>query len=538
MAKRSSFIAGWERAAMAAARAQRAAEAEQRRKARERQREEREKLRRWQQQNKAQREQYLASRQAETDRLNADLAAEVDELRAILAARQMPTEDSVFECLEPKKPPPVLNIPAELNRTPPQPVKNMFIRAVKPMTWWENLFGLRSRYLRRVAAAEQQFQKALADYEAYEKDRKGRIEALQLDYDQRLSAHKSELAEAQEAIADLRRRYHEGEAQAVTVYHAMAIEQSSYPESFPHKFRVAYDPSEKHLIFDYELPTAEILPRTAEHRFIKTKDLVEEKPRKASEIRELYAEIVAAVALRCVHESFAADASGQTDIVTFSGYVNTIDPATGNPIHPYLISVRVTRARFATLQLDRVETKACLRNLGAQVSPQPAELLAVKPIIEFDMVDKRFIDEKDVISELDARPNLMDLTPAEFEALVGNLFTRMGLETKLTRTNRDGGVDAVAFDTRPILGGKVVIQAKRYRNTVGVAAVRDLYGTMINEGANKGILVTTSSYGPDAYDFCKDKPIELVNGSGLLFHLDQVGVKAKIIFPDDTPTTA
>jgi restriction system protein len=91
----------------------------------------------------------------------------------------------------------------------------------------------------------------------------------------------------------------------------------------------------------------------------------------------------------------------------------------------------------------------------------------------------------------------------------------------------------VAFDTRPVLGGKVVIQAKRYRNTVGVSAVRDLYGTMMNEGANKGILVTTSGYGPDAFDFAKDKPIELIDGGGLLYLLDQVGVQARIIFPEE-----
>jgi restriction system protein len=35
---------------------------------------------------------------------------------------------------------------------------------------------------------------------------------------------------------------------------------------------------------------------------------------------------------------------------------------------------------------------------------------------------------------------------------------------------------------------------------------------MMNEGANKGILVCTSSYGPDAYGFAKDKPIELIDG--------------------------
>ena len=35
--------------------------------------------------------------------------------------------------------------------------------------------------------------------------------------------------------------------------------------------------------------------------------------------------------------------------------------------------------------------------------------------------------------------------------------------------------------------GKVLIQAKRYKHTVGVSAVRDLFGTMQNEGASKGI---------------------------------------------------
>ena len=40
---------------------------------------------------------------------------------------------------------------------------------------------------------------------------------------------------------------------------------------------------------------------------------------------------------------------------------------------------------------------------------------------------------------------------------------------------------------RPVIGGKVVVQAKRYKNTVGVSAVRDLFGTMHNEGAAKGI---------------------------------------------------
>ncbi len=80
----------------------------------------------------------------------------------------------------------------------------------------------------------------------------------------------------------------------------------------------------------------------------------------------------------------------------------------------------------------------------------------------------------------------------------------------------------VAWDPRPIFGGKVLIQAKRYKNTVGASAVRDLFGTLQNEGASKGILVTTSGYGQASFDFAQNKPIELIeliDGANLLYLL-------------------
>ena len=107
-------------------------------------------------------------------------------------------------------------------------------------------------------------------------------------------------------------------------------------------------------------------------------------------------------------------------------------------------------------------------------------------------------------------------------------FTERGGDVKVTQSSRDGGVDAVAFDPDPITGGKIVIQAKRYTNTVGVGAVRDLYGTTMNEGASKGIIVTTSDYGSDAHKFASDKPITLLSGSHLLHLLEKHGIRAKI----------
>jgi len=78
-----------------------------------------------------------------------------------------------------------------------------------------------------------------------------------------------------------------------------------------------------------------------------------------------------------------------------------------------------------------------------------------------------------------------------------------------------------------------VIQAKRYKHTVGVSAVRDLFGTVQNEGASKGILVTTSGYGKAAYDFVQNKPLELLDGANLLYLLkEHAGLDAKIEVPE------
>ena len=53
----------------------------------------------------------------------------------------------------------------------------------------------------------------------------------------------------------------------------------------------------------------------------------------------------------------------------------------------------------------------------------------------------------------------------------------------------------------------MVVQAKRYKGIVPASAVRDLYGTMIDEGASNGILVTTCWFGPKAREWAEGKPL-------------------------------
>lgn len=379
-------------------------------------------------------------------------------------------------------------------------------------------------YEAKLAIAKTNYSQAAAAHAASLQRRKLAL----ADLESKTARHNQEIDQFKTALADAK-------ADAVVAYYEMALGRSEYPAGFPQEYRIAFSQESKQLVVDVRLPTmADIVPTVERFKYVKTTNQINETRKSEKSRQALYLNAISQTALRCLHEVFKADPGSIVDVIALNGYVATIDPSTGMDIKPYIISVRISRDEFSNLDLRQVDPPSCLKRLHASVSRSPSELVAIKPIVDINMFDPRFVQEQDVLSTLDARPNLMELTPGEFESLITNLFQKMGLETKLTQASRDGGVDCVAYDSRPVLGGKVIVQAKRYKNTVGVSAVRDLFGTVHNEGASKGILVTTSGYGKAAFDFANGKPLELITGSNLLYMLkEHSGIDAKIVMPDD-----
>jgi restriction system protein len=499
---------------------------------------------------------HLEARQADTAEQNADLAAAIAELDLLVATLEV--DDHVeFESLKrtadhPAFQPGSLGVPRQrpLPRSVPmEPTLGQFAPA--PPTGLSKWFGGTAAHEKAMAGAHQQLaeaheqrnrqvaaihQQSAADqreYQAMEQDRLTKLAAAEAAYRRRCEKLDSEVAAHNADVDAFANAFRAGDPQSIVEYFTLVLANSDYPEAFPQRYRVAFVPESKQLVVEYELPGVDCIPTQREYRYVKSKDEITSIARPIKEIRSHYGSVVAQVTLRTLHEIFEADRDGKIETVVFNAVVNTIDPGTGREITPCLITVRTTRNVFEEVDLALVDPMACLERLNASVSKKPGELVPVRPVLEFDMVDKRFVEETDVLSGLDTRPNLLELTPTEFEALIQNLFAKMGLDTKQTRASRDGGVDCVAFDPRPIFGGKVVIQAKRYRNTVDVSAVRDLFGTMQNEGASKGILVTTSGYGQASYEFAANKPLELIDGSQLLYLLaEKADIEAKIIVPD------
>lgn len=118
-----------------------------------------------------------------------------------------------------------------------------------------------------------------------------------------------------------------------------------------------------------------------------------------------------------------------------------------------------------------------------------------------------------------------NLSGVEFENVCQALVEKMGFTTQTTKASGDGGIDLIAYNHQPLLSGKYIIQCKRYTGSVGEPIIRDLYGVIMSERANKGILMTTGHFTKSAIGFAEGKPIELIDGATLKNLMSQYGLR-------------
>lgn len=126
---------------------------------------------------------------------------------------------------------------------------------------------------------------------------------------------------------------------------------------------------------------------------------------------------------------------------------------------------------------------------------------------------------------LDTVQNLLDLDWYEFEDLMVQLFEAIPEfdQVRRTRSRADGGINLVAVNTTPFVGGRVAIQAKRYapHRKVDIAAVREVVGFISHREFNKGIIITTSDFTSAAREEATRFGVELYEGERLLWLLRQ-----------------
>jgi hypothetical protein len=127
----------------------------------------------------------------------------------------------------------------------------------------------------------------------------------------------------------------------------------------------------------------------------------------------------------------------------------------------------------------------------------------------------------DLVTSLDV------LSGSEFERLIGTLLSRMEFQIEMTRPTGDGGVDIIATLAKTFVGGRFLIQCKRYAvgNSVGAPLIREFYGALTADpSAVKGIFITTSNFTDQARAFAKDLALELIDREKLQHLLREFGL--------------
>jgi restriction system protein len=301
------------------------------------------------------------------------------------------------------------------------------------------------------------------------------------------------------------------------------------PRSVPRMWDIDFDEDHRILVIETALP--DVVHRSPFKTVLLKIGLVR-KPLNQTERKEVIPKVHPAILLRFAFEVFRNDIGQVINLLVINGWVKFDDPKTGIDTKAYTSSLMVERSQVVGLNLTKIDPLAAFDNLHGKSAGKLVEIVPIEPTLSLNKKDSRFVDARAVLNTLGTTTNLAAMDWQDFEHLIRELFERefasRGAEVKITQASRDRGVDAIVFDPDPIHGGKYVIQAKRYTNTVDVSSVRDLCAVVKKEGASRGILVTTSTYGADAYSFANNEPVTLLNGAELLGLLRKHGYSFRI----------
>lgn len=192
-------------------------------------------------------------------------------------------------------------------------------------------------------------------------------------------------------------------------------------------------------------------------------------------------------------ESISLTLAGQNNLALGKGVAHLV--ATVAQGNPGMVEQLIRRlSRLGRTEITEAEATSALSAFGLK----PHTAASVGQVLDSDDLDK--------------------LTGVEFEKAISALLQRMGFHAEMTRATGDGGIDIVAHLEKPIIGGRYLIQCKRFAPDIliGAPVVREFYGAFVADGkAIKGIFVTTSAFTTQAEDFAQNLPIELIDGSRL-----------------------
>lgn len=292
-------------------------------------------------------------------------------------------------------------------------------------------------------------------------------------------------------------------------------------QDLPAPCRALFRPLTSTAVLDLDLPPLDVVPALSGYRLAldgSTEPVTRAPADRASD----YLRLAARLALRALQAADAVDTDGILAGVVLNGWLRLpgADPVC-------LLSVDADRDALARTRLlaepdaavaadpddepaqgiysdaEHDESLVRLRQLSAVVSPDPYGPVPVTPVGTAGA----------------AVPSVAELSPIEFAHLVRELLTRGGLGAWSVRLRGPAGLVATAEGAQhSALPGRWVVWASRNAEPVAAEELRTLAEAVGEEGAERGLRLTTGRFGEAALDLAAEehyRRIHLIDGGGV-----------------------
>ncbi len=104
--------------------------------------------------------------------------------------------------------------------------------------------------------------------------------------------------------------------------------------------------------------------------------------------------------------------------------------------------------------------------------------------------------------------NIDNLSPYEFEEMVAEMYRCKGWSNvQVTQPSGDKGRDIIGFDRK---GRKIYVEVKKHQGKIGRPVIQKLHSIMVSQNVEKGIVITTSDFTPQAIAYALKVNIFLI----------------------------
>lgn len=313
------------------------------------------------------------------DTLDVDDHVDLNDLKRQVERQPFPHPDLERPAVRPM---PLVLPPAPMWQEPPAP-KALFGKRKKHdevRQEWAAAFQQRTAEWEQLRGTLPARQAELdRQYDELEARRKQQLESEKRRYDVEHEARQREVDEHNAEIDALAAGLAYGVSEAVQEYLDIVLANSVYPEDFPVRHEATFDAEGGEARVRAVVPDPSELPTAKSYRWVKATDEIAAAPLTKRDQTERYANALAQVALRTLHEVFEADRRGIVRSISLEVGPATKDPATGRDRFFPLVAVSAARERFLEIDLAAVVPSATLEHLGAAVSKNALGLVTVDP---------------------------------------------------------------------------------------------------------------------------------------------------------------